>query len=128
MIVAYQGSFNGHVVVVFGYNEEEPGGPYLCIHDPLNGSFLVPYDVSGMYSGGAIWSDTILLNANPLTFGGMSIRAFEDFHHIEYPEFLNYIGPFDAGHLDESSLTSIPLPPKREADETDLFLVGPERK
>ncbi len=124
MIVAYQGSFNGHVVVIYGYDDIEPGGPYLAIHDPLYGSVLVEYGTANLYAGSSIWSDTIMLNANPLMHGGMSFEAFDSFNHIEFPEVLNYSSSFDAGFLPWDEVDKLPLPPMREKE---LYLVGPDR-
>jgi hypothetical protein len=55
VIVAYRGSFAGHVVIIYGYDAN--GKVY--IRDPLFGSFVVPYGTSFSYGGQLIWSDTI---------------------------------------------------------------------
>jgi hypothetical protein len=55
VIVAYRGSFAGHVVIIHGYDAN--GNVY--IRDPLFGSFVVPYGTSFSYGGQLIWSDTI---------------------------------------------------------------------
>lgn len=56
-IIGYSGSFFGHVVVVFGYSEAGE----LLIHDPNYGTVRVPYDLTFLYSGSALWTDTILV-------------------------------------------------------------------
>lgn len=55
VIVAYRGSFSGHVVIIYGYDAR--GNVY--IRDPYYGSFVVPYGASFSYGGQLIWSDTI---------------------------------------------------------------------
>lgn len=57
-IVTYQGSFVGHVVVIYGYDDE--GNVY--IRDPFYGSFVVPYAAAFTYlgQGQQVWRQTIL--------------------------------------------------------------------
>ncbi len=55
IIVAYRGSSAGHVVIIHGYDAQRN----VYIHDPLYGSFVVPYGNSFSYGGQFIWSDTI---------------------------------------------------------------------
>jgi len=55
LILYYNGSFSGHVVVVFGYNDVKQT---LFIHDPFHGTFEVPYGDSFSYSGQLYWSQT----------------------------------------------------------------------
>lgn len=81
MIVGYQSSFSGHVVVLFGYDEEQVGGPYIAMHDPLYGSFLVPYALSGIYNGSGFWTDTIVPVATVSTAAREPVEIlFEEFH------------------------------------------------
>lgn len=57
VILGYQGSFAGHVVVGFGYNEV---GQTVDIQDPYYGTFTVPFRASFSYNGGALtWVSTI---------------------------------------------------------------------
>ena len=56
MIVSYSGSFVGHVVVLYGYNDA--GEVY--IHDPFYGTFVEPYANTFVYNGQLFWSTTIL--------------------------------------------------------------------
>lgn len=60
MILAYQNSFSGHVVVLYGYDLASRS---LWIHDPFFGSFArVPYSDSFTYSslaGRLVWTQTI---------------------------------------------------------------------
>ena len=56
MILAYAGSFSGHVVVLYGY---ESAGQILHLHDPLYGSFRVPYALTFSYGGSLRWVDTL---------------------------------------------------------------------
>jgi hypothetical protein len=56
VVMGYSGSFSGHVVVLHGY--DAAGNIY--INDPLYGSFVVPYATSGLYSGAALWTDSII--------------------------------------------------------------------
>lgn len=57
MILAYRGSFAGHVVVLFGY---EPGD-FVFIHDPFYGTFTrIPYGASFNYGGQLTWSETLV--------------------------------------------------------------------
>lgn len=55
-IIAYLGSVSGHVVVVFGY---DASNQTLFIHDPLYGTFTVPYGATFAYMGQATWFQTI---------------------------------------------------------------------
>ncbi len=56
IILAYRGSFTGHVVVMYGY---DPDG-FVYIHDPFYGTFqLLPYGSSFSYGGQLSWSETI---------------------------------------------------------------------
>ncbi len=55
LIIGYQGSFAGHVVVVYGY--DSAGNIY--IRDPYYGSFVVPYGSTFVYSGQMYWAATI---------------------------------------------------------------------
>lgn len=56
IIIAYRGSFVGHVVVLYGY---EPGG-FVFIHDPFYGTFeRVPFGASFSYGGQMVWSETL---------------------------------------------------------------------
>lgn len=55
-IVFYQGSFSGHVVVVYGYDSSSRT---LLIHDPYFGSFEVPYGQTLTYNGSMYWSNTL---------------------------------------------------------------------
>lgn len=54
VIAAYAGTA-GHVVVMYGY---EPNG-FVYIHDPLFGSFKVPYGATFSYGGQLVWVATI---------------------------------------------------------------------
>ncbi|MFD2167398.1 C39 family peptidase [Thalassotalea euphylliae] len=56
IIIFYQGSFSGHVVVGFGYNSEKQT---MFIHDPYFGTFEVPYGQSFTYSGNMFWNATL---------------------------------------------------------------------
>ena len=57
IIVAYNGSFTGHVVIIYGY---DPDG-FVYIHDPYYGIFQrVPYGATFSYGGQLRWSETIL--------------------------------------------------------------------
>lgn len=56
IIIAYQGSFAGHVVVLHGFDSQSN----VYIHDPMYGTFVVPYAVSGLYNGAAYWSQSII--------------------------------------------------------------------
>ena len=55
LILGYRGSFAGHVVVLYGYDQANN----VYIHDPYYGSFVVPYGASFSYGGQLLWSDTI---------------------------------------------------------------------
>jgi peptidase C39-like protein len=55
IIVAYRGSFSGHVVVIYGYDSNGN----VFIRDPFYGTFKVPYGASFSYNGQLFWSDTI---------------------------------------------------------------------
>ncbi len=57
MIVAYSGSFTGHVVVIYGY---DPTLGTVLIHDPYFGSFNVQYGNSFNYGGTMYWYQTIV--------------------------------------------------------------------
>lgn len=57
LIAAYQGSFSGHVVVIYGYDKY--GNIY--IRDPYYGSFIVPYSATFLYNmGSMVWSRTFI--------------------------------------------------------------------
>ncbi|MCP3916603.1 MAG: BtrH N-terminal domain-containing protein [bacterium] len=57
VMIVYTGSFQGHVVVVYGYNAES-GEIYLC--DPFLGDFVVPYDFTFQYADGTFsWGSTV---------------------------------------------------------------------
>jgi hypothetical protein len=55
MIAAYQGSFIGHVVIIYGYDANNN----ILIHDPALGDFVVPYGASFFYNGQMTWVATI---------------------------------------------------------------------
>ncbi len=56
IIIAYRGSFAGHVVVLYGY---DPDG-FVYIHDPFFGTFRrVSYGNSFSYNGQLFWSETL---------------------------------------------------------------------
>lgn len=57
LIVAYQGSFNGHVVVIYGY---DPKHESLLIHDPFYGTFSPRYARALSYGqSNLVWTNTI---------------------------------------------------------------------
>ena len=56
MIVAYNNSFAGHVVVIFGY---DPVNGTVFVHDPYFGTFYPRYGDSFSYSGTMYWHQTI---------------------------------------------------------------------
>jgi len=56
LIVAYRGSFSGHVVVVYGYDLRTGT---VSIHDPFYGTFHVPYSQTFAYKGQLLWIDTL---------------------------------------------------------------------
>lgn len=56
-IIFYQGSFIGHVVVVYGYEQTTNS---LLIHDPYFGTFKVPFGSTFTYNGSMFWSRTLL--------------------------------------------------------------------
>lgn len=62
LIAAYQGSFIGHVVVIYGFDAYQN----LYIHDPAYGSVRVPYANSFSYSGSMFWNRTFV-NIRPVT-------------------------------------------------------------
>ncbi len=56
LIIAYRGSFSGHVVVLYGYDPEG----FVYLHDPYFGTFRrVPYGQSFSYGGQLFWAETI---------------------------------------------------------------------
>jgi hypothetical protein len=55
MILAYQGSFAGHVVVLYGYSDNG----FVLIHDPYYGTFTVPFTQTFVYGGQLGWVGTI---------------------------------------------------------------------
>lgn len=55
-IIFYQGSFSGHVVVVYGYDSSRQT---MLIHDPYFGSFEVPYGQTFTYNGSLYWARTL---------------------------------------------------------------------
>jgi len=57
MIALYSGSFSGHAVVIFGYDDQGN----IAIHDPNAGTLLVPHAVTFVYGGQLIWADTIVM-------------------------------------------------------------------
>ena len=57
IIAAYLGSFSGHVVVIFGYDDTSGE---IYIHDPFYGQFVVPYASTFTYNGSLIWSQSIV--------------------------------------------------------------------
>jgi hypothetical protein len=62
LIAGYQGSFMGHVVVIYGYDAYGR----IYIHDPYYGSFVVSYDNTFIYTtGDMIWNKTFY-NLKPL--------------------------------------------------------------
>lgn len=54
-IIVYRGSFAGHVVVGYGYDDANKS---IMIHDPYYGSFEVPYGATFSYNGSLVWSGT----------------------------------------------------------------------
>ncbi|MCB9884650.1 MAG: C39 family peptidase [Planctomycetes bacterium] len=87
MILCYQGSFGGHVVVVYGYDDTSPGDPYIFVHDPFYGSFYVPYATSGLYSGSSVWVDTIVTLPNSARSAGWALLEFEEVDWSRVPQF-----------------------------------------
>jgi hypothetical protein len=59
IVIGYSGSFSGHVVVLFGYDDS--GNVY--IHDPNAGTFVVPYGTANLYAGSAVWSHSIVVSS-----------------------------------------------------------------
>jgi hypothetical protein len=57
IILGYLGSFAGHVVVIYGYEETSA---QVLIHDPYYGTFQVPYAATFTYSGQLVWSTSIV--------------------------------------------------------------------
>jgi len=55
IIVVYRESFAGHVVLIYGYDDDDN----LYVHDPYYGSVVVPYGNTFSYSGRMIWAETI---------------------------------------------------------------------
>ena len=55
VMAGYQGSFGGHVVMIYGYDTQDR----IMIHDPYYGTFLVPYAQTMSYAGTMLWSDTL---------------------------------------------------------------------
>ena len=57
IIMAYRGSFSGHVVVLVGYNR---ANQTLVIYDPFYGPVTVPYGASFKYSGELVWVESLV--------------------------------------------------------------------
>lgn len=56
LILAYRGSFSGHVVVLFGYDAQGN----VAIHDPIYGSYpSVPFGAAFSYGGQLSWAETL---------------------------------------------------------------------
>jgi ABC-type bacteriocin/lantibiotic exporter with double-glycine peptidase domain len=59
VIIFYNGSFIGHFVVIYGYDNDK-----IYIHDPYYGHFIVPYSNTFSYTGGGgqlIWAASITM-------------------------------------------------------------------
>ena len=89
MILAYQGSFSGHVVVIYGYDDSIAQSPYLFIHDPYFGSFYVPYSQSQLYSGSSFWVDTILTYPSDSRSMGWAHPTYEQIDWSRVHEYEN---------------------------------------
>ena len=55
IVVFYTGSFIGHFVLAYGYD----ASGRIYIHDPVYGTFAVPYGLTFSYQGRLGWGATI---------------------------------------------------------------------
>ena len=58
MVLFYAGSFIGHFVVLYGYDAITQT---VFVHDPVFGSFEVPYGSAFHYGGQLTWANTLIL-------------------------------------------------------------------
>lgn len=57
VILGYNGSFNGHVVVLYGYDSL---AMTVSIHDPYFGTYTqLPFGAAFTYGGSLVWNQTI---------------------------------------------------------------------
>ena len=74
-IAGYQGSFSGHVVVIYGYDVYQN----LYIHDPYFGSFIVPFTNTFSYNQGSMYWAKSFIDLYPIGYDSSksSINQFK---------------------------------------------------
>ncbi len=66
VLVHYTQSFDGHVVVLFGYDDGVPDDLAVFVHDPIRGTSFSPFgDNFGRAPIGSTWAETVLVRTDP---------------------------------------------------------------